>query len=242
MKKRYQNIDLLEFAVNSTTNTIYFPTDRLFCGKKIKRITLLNASHCAYSSVGMPTIPATLMPYLFLDVYNILKQNIVKSLQSLYLVPGVNQDITLNQLLDYTLTTVRMNSNSILTAGVTYSLPVVVEYQTTTPQPFIEPTNAQRIAITPIANQLKYKLSDYLQYSLNNKKIARIIVSGDTNGYLTVRDTDNKIINQLPLAMLTANLETDNTYFDSLLIDFNNSYIETPNELSTTTEITFYYE
>lgn len=240
--RRFQNLDLVELQITSTSNKIYFPEDRIFTDKKIKRLFLFNDSHFSYSTLGLEVVPESLFDFLTINIQNTKNNNIVKELQAKTLLPGNNIDFKINDFLNYKFTNITQITNTELTAGQIYILPVLVEYKTQNYTPFVEPTNTRFIEIVAIAGEVKYQLKNYIDFALSDKNISRITATGDLTGFITLREKSGKNISQMPLKMLEFLLNTENNYLESFNIDFENSYIYTPNELSSNLKINFYYE
>lgn len=240
--KILQNIDLIEFQVTSAGGNFYLPKDRLFCGKKITRITLVSSATVTLSPIGLPVVVDAFLPYVSVSLYNNNSKEIMRNMQGVFLVPGINADYKINSMLDYSMSVIKVAKNNAIADNTINSLLVVVEYQNANRTPLIEPSNSLLVQIPAVAGKTRYNLKDYIISSLTNKSVYRIVVDGAVDGFITIREKTGKVFNQIPLAMLKAFIETENIYLDALNIDFENTYIETPNEITSTIEITFIYE
>lgn len=240
MRKIIQNIDLISLIIDSDGSYIFLPKDRIFSDKKIKNITVISAVHTPNSSDGVAVLNNAVLDYTFINLYN-EKENIVfRSLSAKMLSIDNNTEIRINDFLNFSLSEISISSNVGFVPG-SYALLLAVEYQTRLYSPFIEPDNCYTVDIPVEVGKTMYNLKDYAIRFLDRKTITRITATGDTTGFLTLRDKSDKVINEMPLCMLRENLTSENTYFDRLNIDFQNSYISVPNGMSSDLSLTFYY-
>jgi hypothetical protein len=239
---RLQNIDLVEIAINSATNAVFLPDDRIFSKKKIKRLFIFSDTKTPSSPLGLPTIPAGLIPFIYLDIYNSEKEQVFKDVSASLLSPFINSEFLINSTIDFSLSEITIQSNAVLVPGSIYSLLIGIEYQTKNLDPFADPDNMQTIIVDPIVGAARYDLKQYINYSLTGRKIHRIVTEGDTTGFFVLREKSGKQLQQIPTATFEAFATSENLYIDAFDVDFENSYIEQPNALINFLKITFYYE
>lgn len=240
MRKIVQNIDLVALTINSDGSFIFLPKDRIFFDKKIKNITVIGATDTPYSPDGSSTIASSVLSYTFLKLFNKSDKLIFRSVLAKMLSIDNNTEIHINDYLNFQLSEIFLTNNSAFVPG-SYSLLLAVEYQTRLYSPFIEPDNCYTVEIPNVGGKTVYNLKDYGINFLTKKTITRITATGDTTGFITIRDKSDKVINEMPLCLLKENLTSENTYFDRLNIDFQNSYISVPNGMSSDLSLTFYY-
>jgi hypothetical protein len=240
MRKIIQNFDLIAIPIQAGNTSVYFPIDRLYTDKKINRLFVLSATECSQYITGVEAVPKEFYDYVYVDLFDCDRQIITNNLSTRLLLPECNVDVRINEPLDYSLSEIKIMPNGLLDSSKTYVLLFGFEFQTNIKSAFVEPTNTYLIDIPFVNQQQRYKLADFGTYALSNKRIRRIIASGNTDCFLTLRERSGKVFDQIPLVLLTAFLNSENTYFDFLDIDFDNSFIETTN-YNDKLNLTFYY-
>lgn len=240
--KRFQNIDTFEILVTNTGGNFYFPIDRPFVGKKIKRIQVLFSTFQQFSPLGIKLLPFDSSAFVYLNLFEFGKsspfyKNLSFSVNSI----TSNQDFLINRVVDFQASNISIKPNTKMTAGDTYSMLIAIEYQTKNYDVMLEATNVKTIFIEPVEGKYKYDLKDYItNASLGEKKVTRIVCEGNIQGYLTLRTKGENTFNNVPLCFLLRDINTEHNYFDNLSVDFENSNIN----MSATggVQLSFYYE
>ncbi len=238
MRKIFQNFDLVSIPVLPGVASVYFPEDALFTDKTISQMIFFSSDENLKDPVGLDVVPPAFLDYCYLNLCRENKQLAVQNLSCSLLRPACNLDIRLNGEIDFTMSEIKIMNHALL--DKTHSVLIGVEYQTRYKDPFVEPTQTTLLNIPLSSGKTVYKLSDFGAYELAEKKIKRMTTHGNTDCFLILREKSGKVYNQLPLSLFIPFLNSENSYFDNISIDFDNSLIETLNN-SSDVQLTFFY-
>lgn len=236
---QFQNLDLIEIPVNFNTKIITLPQDGLYVNKKINRIYAIPAELCPVTPLGRANISAEFYNYIYFSAFDKENREFIRSLSVSYMLPNSNVDIRINRMLNFKLTNFAVQTlPNELIVNSNFSILLLVEYQSMNRQPIFDATNTvSRSVSIPSAGRIP--LSIFKDLITGN--VYRMTSRNATSQFLTLRDKTGKVLNQVPAVILDERNLTDQRYFDSLDIDWENSYAESAQN-NTNFDLTLYYE
>lgn len=239
MNRVINNIDTFSFEYVKGTSNLYIPKDRIYRGKKIKRITFYSDSDNAVDYVGFPLLPAAFFDSVFLDLYDEDKNVIMRDFSAANMLCGVNIKTDIDAILNYDISGIRILSDTSAIGNNVYSVLCSIEYEEKVIS-VEEPTNCYTINI-PVTGKNYILFRDLNIDSLAEFSIKRIILRGKTDCYLTLRNKNGNLFNQISGSYLTQNRYTEDIMLPNIKLDINNCYIEKPNVENGILTIEFYY-
>ncbi len=242
MNRIFQNIDYLSLPIEQESGVIFFPKDRLYYGKMIKRIFVLDGDGTKKTPTG-EVVAQVGSGCVCLNLYDTDGAQVTHKLSSGVLQPSFVQDIVINRTLDWSLC--QFEYRDLAASEIGRYLSVVVEYSDRNYQPSREPLCFASFTV-PATVQKAVSLYDIVGDFLSGRTVVRIDGEQTSNEYyLTIRDRHGKVFNEIPgelLANSTPGMSRpEPNLFDCLNIDMRNTYINTPNGLSTPLTLTFFY-
>lgn len=241
MKKIIQHFDIYPVTVDYHTHLVRLPEDLLFSGKTIDRISILTADDMPVFNTGEKLIPSGYLNFIYLYLADDRKNRKHDKLSGSFLRINSNLGITVNSKIDFSRSEIKINRNELLEAGETYLMPILIYYSDRPKQPFTEPSSSYLLRV-PVVPSLKfYFLHEFGAIALTGKQVARLQVSGLTDGVMTLRTADGFVINQIPLSVFVEDLTSENVYLDKTEIDWYNSFIEVNGGSEGEILLNFYY-
>lgn len=241
MNRIINNIDTFSFVYNKGMSSLFFPKDRIYSGKKIKRITFFGSVDCYCDMRAFPVLHKSFYSSLYVQLFDTDRNRIFKDLPCAELMNGVNLNIEVNRTLNYDLSCVEVRGDmSALTDGVNYSVMCAIEYDEQVVS-VSEPKNCYTVTIPTTAGKTFYPFKDSDIVSLNEFVIKRIAVRGNSDFFLTLRDRGGHLINQAPGSMFVPQKYSEDLLLPNVRLDIDKCYLEMPYSANDNIILEFYY-
>lgn len=213
----------------------------MYAGKYIKRITFFSSDDATKDYRGYDLVPRSFFDGLYVNIYSEDKREIFKDMCCANLLAGVNLITDISDKINYDLSGIAVLSDySALTPGQTYAIVCTVEYD----ERIIsveEPTNVYTVTIPTLATKTFYNFREYTIESLKEFVIKRIVAKNNTNFYLTIRNTNGNVYNEIPGALLAQNKFTFDVMLPNVRMDVYNTFIELPDPVDGEIVLEIYY-
>jgi len=222
-----QNLACIEATINPSDKRILFNKD-ILRGKKIIGLYIYSSDEdrvilSPYNQNQIVQVSEIDSLSLFLNLQDTNKQKFVKDY--------AHNNFSFNSMNDHFIEHFFMKVIDIDNSYFTYKgdltepikILIYVMYQTHNFIKFNDEVNGSITVELPINSAYQdIRLSDIINYSLKGKKISKIIVNGDTSGYLDLV-CKNHTLNNIPASWLQIN-STKAFYLDDVEINFEKSF------------------
>ena len=239
-----QNLDTLFLKVTSETKEIFLPKERFLNDRKVNYLIPcfqdLNSTDGIHTFNGVPLLDDSFRDHIYIDVYEKGKDYKTKNLNCAFIDPENNKRFAFDVVLDFDLSVVKLKTTPLANSYL-----AMCAIYTADANKIPTPTNNSLTLIAPPTTQAsKIKLVDIGGYKLDAQLIKKIECVNSEDVYITIRTKNNENnINDMPLYLLDSNRQfsDNNIYFDSLWIDWDNSYLTVTASKATETILTFKY-
>lgn len=238
-----QNLDTLFLKVTPETNEIFLPKERFLDDRKVNYFIPCfeqsNSTAGIHLFNGVPVLDDTFKDCIYIDIYEKGKDYKTKNLNCAFIDSENMNRFPFHCVLDFDLSVFKFKSSPLTNKY----LPLCAVY-TADANKIATPTSNSLTLIVPPSNAGKIKLVDIGGYQLDGQLIKKIECVNSEDVYITIRTKNNENnINDMPLYLLDADRQfTDNDiFFDSLWIDWDNSYLTITQNKATKTVLTFKY-
>lgn len=238
-----QNLDTLFLKVTPESQEIFLPKERFLDDRKVNYFIPCfeqsNSTAGIHVFNGVDILDDTFKNSIYIDAYEKGKDYMTKNLNCAFIDSENTNRYAFNAVLDFDLSVFKLKSQP---AANKY-LPVCAVY-TAEANKIATPTSNSLTLIAQPTNVGKIKLVDIGGYQLDGQLIKKIECVNSEDVFITIRTKNNENnINDMPLFLLEADRQfTDNDiYFDSLWIDWDNSYLTITQNKATKTVLTFKY-
>lgn len=242
MNRIFQNIDYLALPIEQESGVIFFPKDRLYYGKTVKRIFIIDGDGTNRTPSG-EQVAQVGGGCVSVNLYDTDGQQVTHKLNSECLRPDFVQDIYINRQLDWALC--QIEYRDLAASEIGHCLSVVIEYSDRSYQPPREPLCFASFTV-PATVQKAVSLYDIVGEFLDGRAVVRIDGTKTSNNYyLTIRDRHGKVFNEIPCELLqnepASGGRPEPNLFDSLNIDMRNTYLDFPSGMPVAQTLTFFY-
>lgn len=229
--------------VTPESREIFLPKERFLDDRKVNYLIpcfqMSNSTDGIHDFNSVPVLEDTFKNLIYIDAYEKGKDYKTKNLNCAFIDSDNNKRFAFNVVLDFDLSVLKLKSTPVANRY----LPVCAVY-TAEANKIATPTSNSLTLIAKPSAAGKIKLVDIGGYQLDGQLIKKIECINSEDVYLTIRTKNNENnINDMPLYLLDSNRQfsDNNIYFDSLWIDWDNSYITITQSKSTNTVLTFKY-
>lgn len=236
-----QNLDTLFLKVTPETKEIFLPKERFLDDRNVNYfIPCFQKSGSAdgiHTFNGIGIIDDTFKDSIYIDVYEKGKDYKTKNFNLVFCDSENRNRFKFGCILDFDLSVIKLK-NSPLTNCY---LPVCAVY-TDEANNIATPTCNSLTLVAPAGNAGKIKLVDIGGYQLNGQLIKKIEAVNSEDVFITIRTKNNENnISDMPLYLLDSNRQfrDNDIYFDSLWIDWDNSYLTVTQNKVNDTILTF---
>lgn len=236
-----QNLDTIFLKVTSETKEIFLPKERFLSDRKVNYLipcfSRSNGGIHTFNDVNL--LDDTFKDLIYIDVYEKGKDYKAKNLNCGFIDSENLKRFSFDVVLDFDLSVLKLKNTPLLNRY----LALCVVY-TAEANKLATPTSNSLTLVANPSNAGKIKLVDIGGYQLDGQRIKKIECADSENVYLTIRTKNNENnINDMPLYLLDNNRQfsDNNIYFDSLWIDWDNSYLTITQNKATKTVLTFKY-
>ena len=236
-----QNLDTLFLKVTSETKEIFLPKERFLDDRNVNFFIPCFQKNGSTDGIhtfnGVNILEDTYRDHIYIDVYEKGKDYKTKNLNLTFIDSENNNRFKFDTILDFDLSVIKLKSSPQTNSY----LPVCAIY-TDEANNIATPTCNSLTLVAPAGNAGKIKLVDIGGYQLNGQLIKKIESLNSEDVFLTIRTKNNENnINDMPLYLLDNGRQfgDNNIYFDSLWIDWDNSYLTVTQNKATDTILTF---
>lgn len=238
-----QNLDTLFLKVTSETTEIFLPKERFLTDRKVNYFIPcfqdLNSTAGIHTFNGVQLLDDSFRDIIYFDAYEKGKDYKTKNLNCGFIDDRNNKRFAFDVVLDFDLSVLKLKSQPLSNKYL-----ALCAVYTADANKIATPTSNSLTLIAPPTTPGKIKLVDIGGYKLDAQLIKKIECINSEDVYLTIRTKNNdNNINDMPLYLLDSDRQfsDNNIFFDSLWIDWDNSYLTVTASKATETKLTFKY-